>query len=54
MDIAERIIKRPDVREAYAGYRGDYDMRWREVYEHVSMPVPRWISEQWETPFSRV
>lgn len=50
---AECIRKHPDIRSAYAGYRGDFDRSWREVYEHNDMPVPRWIREQWATPVSQ-
>lgn len=50
---ARRIIRRKDVREAYAGYRSDYATSWREVFEHVNQPVPRWVSEQWDSPAFR-
>lgn len=51
-DIAYVIIERGDVREEYAGYRSDYATRWQEIYAHKSMPVPRWVTEQWDTPVS--
>lgn len=45
--LARKIIQRDDVRSEYAGYRGDYDKTWRELYVHVSTPAPRVISEWW-------
>lgn len=52
-NAADRIRRHPDIRSAYAGYRGDFDRSWREVYEHEDMPVPVWIREQWNTPISQ-
>jgi hypothetical protein len=51
---ADRIRKRPDVRQGYAGYRHDYANSWREIYEHKDAPVPRWITEQWDNPVERI
>lgn len=50
--FADGLIKRDDVRKEYAGYRGDHDRQWREIYVHVNRPVPRWVSEQWDDPFT--
>lgn len=47
-DVADRVIKCPEIRDEYAGYRSDYSKRWREVYVHVNQPVPNWVSEQWD------
>lgn len=51
--MADRLRKHPDIHRAYAGYRGDFDRKWREIYEHKNQPVPRWIREQWATPVSQ-
>lgn len=45
--IAEQIIEHSDIRSEYAGYRGDYDRNWRELYVHKNQPVPTWVTEQW-------
>lgn len=46
-DVANRVIKCPEIRSEYAGYRSDYDRSWRELYVHNNQPVARWITEQW-------
>jgi hypothetical protein len=44
-DVANRVIKCPEIRSEYAGYRGD--RHWRELYVHNNQPVPLWVTEQW-------
>lgn len=45
--IADAILLRPDVRRGYPGYISDYGPDYRELYEHISKPAPRWVSDQW-------
>lgn len=45
--VANRVIKCSEIRSEYAGYRGDYDRSWRELYVHNNQPVPTWVTEQW-------
>lgn len=47
LKLANRVIKHPNIREGYAGYRGDYDRRWEHMFEHKDTPAPRWVTEQW-------
>lgn len=51
--LAYHIMAMDSIRTCYAGYRGDFQRRYQEIFEHRNQPVPRWVSEQWETPVSR-
>jgi hypothetical protein len=46
--LAERIVKRSDIRLFYVGGNSDYGKTYREGFEHKDQPVPRWVSEQWD------
>lgn len=49
ISIDDRLLKTGELRRGYC-YVGDYDQRWREIYEHISTPTPRWVTEQWDNP----
>lgn len=51
--LADELVKRPDIKDCYAGYQSDYAKVWREKFEHINQPIPRWITEQWATPVSQ-
>lgn len=45
--VADAIVKRPEVQRGYPGYISDYGHDYRELYEHIDKPAPRWVTEQW-------
>jgi len=44
----ETITRDPRVQQGYI-YNSDYG-DYRELYEHVNTPTPRWVTEQWYSP----